>query len=210
MLLQPGCPRCPREMADAEGSWRCPDHGAGPALWRPEETGYDALSEHLALAGEFPTLLPWPLRPGWAVSDFGVVAGDGAARATITAVAGTTTQDGPVELVVVAEEPGTGLGARCAGTVHSDPGAEIEAATPEVRVFLESQSVPLWSVSVPESGRGLDRSVVAGEAHGRWLWLVVRPAPAILLLAEDWTLSDVSGMGAALLDLPFGGTPSAW
>lgn len=209
-MLQPGCPRCPREMTESEGSWRCPDHGTVAALWRPGETGYDALSEHLSLADGFPTLLPWPLRPGWTVTDFGVVAGDGAARATITAVAGTTMQDGPVELVVVAEEPGTGLGARCAGTVHSDPGAEIEASTPELRVVLDSQSVPLWSVSVPESARDLDRSVVAGEAHGRWLWLVVRPAPAILLLAEDWTLSDVSGMGAALLDLPFGGTPSAW
>jgi len=36
-------------------------------------------------------------------------------------------------------------------------------------------------VSETGSDRELDRSVVAGEARGRWLWVVLRPASAILL-----------------------------
>ena len=56
----------------------------------------------------------------------------------------------------------------------------------------------------------LDRSVFAGEAQGRWLWLVLRPASAMLLLADEWILADVSGFGAQLLETPFGGNPPAW
>ena len=49
-------------------------HGALPPLWRPDEVSYDEFAEHLRLAGDFPTYLPWPMSPGWAVTDFGVVA----------------------------------------------------------------------------------------------------------------------------------------
>ena len=55
-----------------------------------------------------------------------------------------------------------------------------------------------------------DRSVVVGEASGRWLWLVIRPASAILLLREEWQLRDVSGLGMALVEVPFGGPHTRW
>ena len=74
--------------------------------------------------------LPWPMSPGWEVTDFGVVGGP-RPRATVTCVAGTSPLDGPVEVVVVSEEPGTGLGARCAGTLHSDPGAADRGVQPD-------------------------------------------------------------------------------
>ena len=50
----------------------------------------------------------------------------------------------------------------------------------------------------------------AGEAHGRWLWLVLRPASAALLLKDEWVLMDVADLGPELIDLPFGGSPPAW
>jgi hypothetical protein len=47
--------------------------------------------------------------------------------------------------------------------------------------------------------------VLAGEAAGRWLWMVMRPASAVLLLRDDWILRDVSETGPQLVALPFGG-----
>jgi hypothetical protein len=172
----------------------------------------------LAAAGDFPTYLPWPMSPGWTVSDFAVVgdAGDGPgqrAKATLTCSSGTSSLDGPVDVFVVSEESGTGLGARCAGTIHLDPGPEIGIGPPTVRVRIGSQSVPLWSVStVTANGddRELDRSVVAGEADGRWLWVILQPASAILLLRDEWILRDVSGIGPPLVEMPFGGPSPPW
>ena len=50
----------------------------------------------------------------------------------------------------------------------------------------------------------------AGEAAGRWLWIVLRPASAMLLLRDDWILRDVSGVGPPLLEMPFGGQRPVW
>jgi uncharacterized protein DUF6758 len=213
MRLAPGCPRCSTPIADAGrgAGWSCPEHGRIRPLWRPREATYDAFAEHLRTAGGFPTYLRWPLGPGWTVSDFAVV-GEGPDRtsATLTVSCGSSDQDGPVEVIVVAEEAGTGLGARAAGTRHDDPGGEIGDGPPAVRVRIESQLVSLWPVSTSTEHGEWDRSVVAGEAAGRWLWIVLRPASAILLLRDDWFLRDVSGVGPPLLDLPFGGPAPLW
>ena len=56
----------------------------------------------------------------------------------------------------------------------------------------------------------LARAVFAGEADGRWLWLVMRPASAALLLHDDWLLADVTGFGPEALEMPFGGPRPAW
>jgi hypothetical protein len=181
-------------------------------LRRPDEASYDGFAEALTTAGEFPTYLPWPMSPGWAVTDFAVV-GERDAKATLTCSSGTSALDGPVDVFVVSEESGTGLGSRCAGMVHLDPGPEMGIGQPTVRVRIGSQSVPLWSVStVSATGddRELDRSVVAGEADGRWLWVVLRPASAILLLRDEWILRDVSGIGPPLVEMPFGGPSPPW
>jgi len=205
MPLRTECPRCPTPL-DAGA---CPEHGPTPALSRPDEASYDGFVEALSTAGELPTYVPWPMSPGWAVSDFAVVGRDGA-RATMTCSSGSSALDGPVDVFVVSEEPGTGLGARCAGTMHIDPGCEIGAGVPMVRVRVGSQSVPLWAVSTATSDRDLDRSVVAGEAGGRWLWVVVQPASAILLLRDEWILRDASAIGPPLVEIPFGGPSPAW
>ena len=50
----------------------------------------------------------------------------------------------------------------------------------------------------------------AGEAHGRWLWMVLRPASAALLLQSEWVLLDIADLGPELVELPFGGAPPTW
>jgi hypothetical protein len=77
-------------------------------------------------------------------------------------------------------------------------------------VRVESRPVPLWSLLTSEVDDAFDRSIFAGEAGGRWLWLVLRPASAALLLADEWVLVDVADLGPELLELPFGHGPPAW
>jgi hypothetical protein len=208
--LREECPRCPLPVSRAaSGRYVCPDHGETEALRRPVEPSYDDFVDALRVAGGFPVYLPWPMSPGWTVSDFAVV-GDDPARATVSCCSGTSALDGPVDVFVVSEECGTGLGARCARTVHLDPGPEVGQGPPPVRVRVLSQSVPLWPVSTSSSDVELDRAVFAGEADGRWLWVVLRPASAMLLLRDEWILRDVSDLGPPLVEMPFGGPRPSW
>lgn len=211
MSLSVGCPRCTSPVTRTETGWACPEHGVIEPLRRPEVASYDAFAEHLLASVAVPTYLPWPLGPGWQVSDFAVVGADPErARATMTCCSGTSLLDGPVEVILVTEEAGTGLGQRLAGTTREDPGAEIGAGSPSVRVRIDRQSVPLWPISTSAAHGEWDRSVVAGEADGRWLWIIMRPASAVLLLRDDWILSDASQAGPHLVELPFGGPAPVW
>lgn len=211
MWLAAGCPRCPTPVVEHADGWGCPEHGAVAPLWRPTEPSYDAFVEHLHAAGGFPTYLPWPLPPGWRVSDFGVVGhAEATPVATLGCCSGASELDGPVDLLVVAEEPGTGLGARCAGLPRPEPGAEVGQGLPAARVRVGARPVALWLVSTSALDTALDRAVLAGEAGGRWLWLVLRPASALLLLREEWFLDDVSAVGPALLEVSFGGPAPGW
>jgi hypothetical protein len=210
MPLRIECPRCPAPVAPVPGGgWACPEHGVTPALRRSDEPSYDGFAEALASAGDFPTLLPWPMSPGWWVSDFAVV-GERPARATMTCSSGTSALDGPVDVFVVSEDSGVGLGARCAGILYLDPGPEVGVGPPPVRVRIGTQAVPLWQVSTATTDAELDRSVFVGEAGGRWLWVILRPASAMLLLRDEWILRDVSGIGPPLVEMPFGGPRPAW
>jgi hypothetical protein len=214
MSLAAGCPRCPIPVARLEGGsdgWSCPRHGRVRPLWRPAEASYDAFTEHLQASAEFPTYLPWPMSPGWSVTDFGVV-GDAPDHpvATMTCCSGTSELDGPVDVLVIAEEAGTGLGSRCAGLPGDGPGEDVGDGPPAVRVHIGSKSVGLWVVSTSSSNQEFDRSVLAGEAEGRWLWIVLRPAAAVLLFRDDWLLRDVSHLGPPLVEMPFGGPKPEW
>jgi hypothetical protein len=193
------------------GSWFCADHGRITPLWRPAHADYETFAEYLLNARAMPTFLPWPLTPGWHVTDFGCVAepgGDG--RASFITVSGPSELDGVVELTVVTEEPGVGLGSRCAGLARSDPGAEIGDGPPHAKVRINGHPIPLWSVLTSDTDTTFDRSVFAGEAHGRWLWCVLRPASAALLLKDEWIVMNIADLGPELIDLPFGGSPPAW
>jgi hypothetical protein len=211
MNLAAGCPRCTSPLVEREGTWSCPAHGAITPLWRPSAASYEAMAEHLGRCNGVPTLVPWPLPPGWMITDFGCVGSPGdEGRASMLSCSGVTDADGVVELTVLSEEPGVGLGSRCAGTDHTDPGAEIGEGPPHAKVQVDGATLPLWSVSTCTSDPTFDRSVFAGEAQGRWLWLVLRPASAALLLHDEWILTDVSTLGPELIDVPFGGNPPPW
>ena len=211
MSLAASCVRCSAPVLEApDGQWSCPEHGVTGALLRASESSYEGFAEHLRVAQGFPTYVPWPISPGWTVTDFASVSDPRGPRATLTCTSGTSELDGPVDALVVAEEAGTGLGARCAGTRYDDPGGEIAGRPPTARVRIGSQAVSLWVVSISGSGGELDRSVLAGEAGGRWLWIVLRPASALLLLRDDWILRDLSDAGPPLVEVPFGGHRPGW
>jgi hypothetical protein len=78
-------------------------------------------------------------------------------------------------------------------------------------VRIGSTSVPLWAVSTSIGDVAeVDRTVLAGEAEGRWLWIVLRPASAVLLMRDEWILRDVSGIGPPLVEMPFVGDGPVW
>jgi hypothetical protein len=112
--------------------------------------------------------------------------------ATALACSGPAPLDsGPADVVLIAEEPGVGLGARIAGISGPDPGqylADVAASqSPHSKVKASGHPTPMWCVQTPD-----DRSAYAGEAKGRWLFAVAFPAPAGYLLAETPILHDLA------------------
>jgi hypothetical protein len=210
VALEAGCPRCTSPLSEQDGTYRCATHGVVSPWWRPEVADYHHFAEVLGRLDDVPTYLPWPMSPGWSIADFGCVGGPGEPTATITTTVGTSDLDGQVAVTIIAEDPGVGLGARCAGSVYDDPGAQIGVGPPAVKVRAGGRSVPLWAVDVEDQGELLSRSVFAGEADGRWLWLVLQPASAALLLSDEWLLADVTGFGPEALEMPFGGPRPTW
>lgn len=213
MRLKPECPRCSAYISPSGGAWACPTHQTVVPLWRVREPCYEAFAEHLVLSRGLPTWLPWPMPVGWEVADFGCVGGEGMTpQAVFVTCVGMSEVDGPLEVTAVTEEPGVGLGARCAGVPHADPGQEAGQDAPPTRVRIEHGTVPAWLVSTSEDGGAdlLDRAVLAGEAYGRWLWLVLRPGAVVLSLDAMPPLVDVGGFGAQLVALPFGRRPPSW
>lgn len=218
MPLQVECPRCPTVVDEDDGRWVCPVHGETAPLWRAASPDYQSLAEHLEHASGMPTWAPWPLPLGWSVSDFGAVLSDGAhTGATFLTCGGMTNSDGSVLLTVVTEEPGTGLGARVAGLVHDDPGAQTLGRPAQTRVRAAGATVQLWLLSaIPDddaAGQAVeqtDRAVLVGEARGRWLWLVISPASAALGLDAWGMLEDLGHRGPELVDLPFTPRPRGW
>jgi len=192
------------------GGQRCPNHGLVNPLLRPAHVGYDAFAEMMLAVSDAPTYLPWPMSPGWSIADFGCVgSGPGTGTATVTTTVGTSDLDGHVEVTIVSEDPGVGLGARCAGVDLIDPGRSLVEEAPAVRVRAGGRAVALWPIDGSD-GPPLERSVFAGESDGRWLWLVLRPASAALLLHDEWLLADVTGFGPEAIEMPFGGERPTW
>ena len=208
MALEACCPRCASAISRDADACRCPNHGVVSPLLRPTVVGYDTFAEVMQAVDDVPTYLPWPMSPGWSIADFGCVAGSGGS-ATVTTTVGTSDLDGHVELTIVSEDPGVGLGARCAGVDLIDPGGSLVEEAPSVRVRAGGRAVALWPIDGPD-GPPLERSVFAGESDGRWLWLVLRPAAAALLLHDEWLLADVTGFGPEAIEMPFGGARPRW
>jgi hypothetical protein len=134
---------------------------------------------------------PWPLLKDWTVTGVGWAGDDrSGVRATAMALTGPAPlHDGPADAVFVAEEVGVGLGAGLAGIPGPDPGlalGQAVASSANAKVRVENHPTPLWTV--PSLA---DRSAYAGEAQGRWLSVIIWPATAAYLLAEEITLRDL-------------------
>ncbi|MDQ6641352.1 MAG: hypothetical protein M3Y66_02535 [Actinomycetota bacterium] len=211
MALAASCPRCTTPLSGEGVSFSCADHGSVVPLWRSASADYSTFADVMVRTTGMPTYLPWPLSPGWTIADFGCVAKPGGpALATVTTTAGASALDGDVQVTIVSEEPGVGLGARCAGMRRADPGEAVGAGPASVRLRVDSHPVSMWVVPSSDGDDVLARSVFVGEAEGRWLWLVMRPASAALLLSDEWLLADAGGFGPEALELPFGGAPPVW
>ncbi len=139
--------------------------------------------------------MPWPLPSGWLVTGF-AEAGDDERGASAVAVAlsGPAPLGGPADLVLVAEEPGVGLGSSFAGLPGPDPGDGFGVSSPYAKVEIDGHPVSMWAV-------GADTAAFAGEALANWLWAVMWPGSAGLLMLEQLSLRDLREHD---LDLPYG------
>src|SRR3954447_10675824 len=182
--------------------WTCEAHGAVDPLQAAPRPGGDALA-WLLKHTRVPVWLPWPLLPGWFVSGM-TYAGDErrGGRASVVACSGPAPFGGVGELVLVAEEPGVGLGARFAGVDGTDPGPEVVSHPPGARLEAAGWPTQLWSIP-RDPDTATDRAAWVGEAGGLWLWLVTWPGTAGLLLPDGLCLVDLC-KDEYVRDLPYG------
>lgn len=159
--------------------------------------GVEAL-EHVVKRAGVPVWMPHAM-PGWLISGFGC-AGDerDGARATVTCMTGPSPLGGAAELLLVAEEPGVGLGARLAGLPGPDPGDGFGQGPPDAKFEAAGHPTALWSLPGAE-----DCAVFVGEAKARWLWALVWPATAGVVMYDSLSLADLRD-GYIEAELAFG------
>jgi hypothetical protein len=178
--------------------WTCGSHGAVLPLQPPKSPSNQGLKGVLRDA-RVPVWVPWPLPIGWLVTGF-LHAGDDrtGSRACAVALSGPALLSGPADMLLVAEEIGVGLGAYFAGLDGPDPGGVFESSPPHAKAEIRGHPVSLWAVEAEP-----DRAVYVGEALGRWLWAVLWPSDAGVLMLEQLNLRDLRDPDMAL-DLPYG------
>ena len=153
MKTAPNCPRCGGPVHEPNAwtsAWRCEVHGDVYPLfpaYPPSREGMEALLRTAAV----PVWLPWPLPVGWLVTGF-AGAGDErvGARACVVALSGPNPVGGPGDLLVVAEEPGVGLGARLAGPRRAGPWPGFRGETAVYDISVRRARVP----AVARAGAG--------------------------------------------------------
>ncbi|MDL4772090.1 MULTISPECIES: DUF6758 family protein [Thermomonosporaceae] len=207
MRAEPTCPRCAGPLHEPSlwsSDWQCPVHGTVLPRQPSGRPGAESLAAVLDDT-RVPVWTPWPLPLGWLVTGF-ATAGDEhtGARACAVALSGPATVSGPADLVLIAEQPGAGLGSHYAGLDEPDPGVGFDADPPHVKLDVSGPSatcghtVPMWSVPTRP-----DRAVYVGEAMGDWLWAVLWPAEAGALMLARPSLLDLREPGMKP-DLPYG------
>jgi hypothetical protein len=143
-----------------------------------------------------PVWVPWPLPTGWLVTGFAEVGDDrSGGLAVAVALSGPSPLGGPADLMIVAEEPGIGLGASFAGLRGPDPGHGFGVSAPNAKLEIDGHPVSMWAVGADAA------AAFAGEAFANWLWAVLWPDSAGILMLERLSLRDLREMD---LDLPYG------
>lgn len=211
MRASPVCPRCGSPLSPPgiwADDWMCARHGPVQPL-APAHPPATTWLRDVASRSSVPVWLPWPLPRGWLLAG---VSEAGNPRtgptATVVALSGPNPapdpadpSQHPADLLLVAEQPGTGLGARLAGLDAVDPGESVVAGAPQAKVRAGGHPTALWNV-----GSAPDRATYVGEAGGVWLWLVLWPATAGVMVLEPLDLVDVRSADAAVE--PPAGAPS--
>ncbi len=179
-------------------AWRCDEHGPVAPLQPIGRPAPDSL-DLLRSKARVPVWIPWPLPLGWLVTGY-AHAGDErtGALATLVGCSGPAPLGGAADMVLVAEGPGLGLGARLAGLAGPDPGAGFDDGAPHAKVDAGGHPTAMWNIDA-----GPECAVFVGEAKGAWIWAILWPAAAGLLLLEDLGLADVAE-SAPTFDVPHG------
>ncbi len=189
----PTCPRCGGSVRAPglwSSAWECAEHGS-VAPFRVMNTASAEALDHVGALATVPVWRPVGLGPEWSCCAV-AYAGDEreGARATALVVSGPHPLAGEAELLLLAEEPGIGLGARLAGLPEVDPGERIAAGPPDGRVTAARHPTPLWHLPGRRGDAASDRAAFVGEAKGLWLWLAVWPADAGVLVYDAMELVD--------------------
>jgi uncharacterized protein DUF6758 len=141
---------------------------------------------HVCVRSGVPCWVPTPMPAGWTLAGLGYVGDDrDRGRAGIVACSGPAPLGGSADMLLISEEPGTGAGAGYAGLSEPDPGPAISGAR-AATVEASGHPTALWAVDTPG-----DRYVLVGEAMGLWLWVILWPAAAGYIFAENVTLHDL-------------------
>lgn len=167
-------------------NWHCEHDGDVDPLYVVSPPAIETLPHLAKRASALPVWVFEPAPVGWTLG--GVAhAGDErtGARATVTAWCGPSPVGGVADVLLVAEEPGVGLGARYAGCGGVDAGA-CATGLPSAHVRVHNRPVALWQCRDTAG----DQAAFVGEADGCWLWVVLWPALADLLLLEELLLRD--------------------
>jgi hypothetical protein len=198
MRTAPTCPRCRGPLTSPSAwssAWTCRAHGEVAPLLPPRRPCPEAL-EVVRSRARVPVWVPWPLPSGWLVTGFAEAGDDrSGALAVAVALSGPSPLGGPADLVLVAEQPGVGLGASFAGLPGPDPGYGFGRCTPDTKLDLDGHPVSMWDVGAEAT------AAFAGEAFADWLWAVVWPESAGIVMLEHFSLRDLR---EAALDLPYG------
>jgi hypothetical protein len=167
--------------------WLCAEHGAVEPLQIHAPVDADVIA-HVARRAQVPVWLPHPLPVGWTVAGLAEAGDDRTGPlAVAVALSGPCPTGGLADLVLVAEQPGIGLGASLAGLSGPDPGPDLAACgRPEAKVEVGGHPTALWSSETTS-----DRVALVGEAEGQWLWLVGWPGECGLVLLEGLVLRDL-------------------
>jgi hypothetical protein len=198
---EPTCPRCGgglRAPGLWSSAWQCNTHGTVHPYSVVPRPGAEAV-QHVLGRAKVPVWVPHPAPTGWIISGF-ACAGDErqGARAVATSLTGPAPLGGGAEMLLISEEPGVGLGARHAGLAGPDPGAGLGVGPPDAKVDASGHPTALWSLPTTQ-----DCAAFVGEAKGLWLWALVWPAAAGVLLYDSLGLIDLRD-GYVEAELAFG------